>query len=76
MLQLDYAIDPAVTGTITLRTSQPVTRESLIPLLESALRSVDAVVVVQGNAYRVLPRTTARSPAPLSTPDGDKATTT
>jgi len=67
MLGLDYSVDPAVQGNITLRTSQPVARESLLPLLESALVSVDAVIVVQGSSYRVLPRAEARSRAPLAT---------
>jgi len=65
MLGLDYSVDPAVQGNITLRTSQPVSRESLLPLLENALRSVDAVIVVQGSSYRVLPREAARGSAPL-----------
>jgi len=66
MLGLDYSVDPAVQGNITLRTSQPVARESLLPLLETALRSVNAVIVVQGSSYRVLPREEARSSAPFS----------
>lgn len=65
MLGLDYSVDPAVQGNITLRTSQAVSRESLLPLLENALRSVDAVIVVQGSSYRVLPREAARGSAPL-----------
>jgi general secretion pathway protein D len=72
MLNLDYSVDPAVQGNITLRTSQPVARESLLPLLETALRSVDAVIVVQGSSYRVLPREQARASAPLS-PGGSAA---
>jgi general secretion pathway protein D len=66
MLNLDYSVDPAVQGNITLRTSQPVARESLLPLLETALRAVDAVIVVHGTSYRVLPRAEARASAPLS----------
>lgn len=66
MLGLDYSVDPAVQGNITLRTSQPVARESLLPLLETALRSVDAVIVVRGSSYRVLPReAAARGSAPI-----------
>ena len=67
MMGLDYSVDPAVQGNITLRTSQPVTRDSLLPLLETALRSVNAVIVVQGSSYRVLPIEQARSAAPLAT---------
>ncbi|HEY5722125.1 MAG TPA: type II secretion system secretin GspD [Allosphingosinicella sp.] len=66
MLGLDYSVDPAVQGNVTLRTSQPVTRDSLLPLLETALRSVNAVIVVQGSSYRVLPIEQARSAAPLA----------
>lgn len=66
MLEVDYSVDPAVEGNITLKTSQPVPRSQLVPLLESALRSVDAVIVKQGSAYRVLKREEARSRAPLS----------
>lgn len=61
MLGVDYSVDPDVSGNITLRNSKPVAREDLLPLLEAALRSVDAVVVPQGRTYRVLPRTAAKS---------------
>lgn len=60
MMGVDYSVDPAVSGNVTIRTVQPVGREALIPLLENALASVDAVIIRQGNAYRVLPRKAAR----------------
>jgi general secretion pathway protein D len=60
MMNADYAVDPAVTGNITLRTTQPVGRDALLPMLESALASVDAVVVRQGGSYRIIPRKAAR----------------
>jgi general secretion pathway protein D len=60
MMSVDYAVDPAVTGNITLRTTQPVGRDALLPMLESALASVDAVIVRQGGSYRVIPRKAAR----------------
>jgi general secretion pathway protein D len=66
MLELDYSVDPDVKGNITLRTSQPVARESLLPMLENALRSVNAVILVQGSSYRVLPREAAQTRAPLA----------
>lgn len=66
MLGLNYSIDPAVTGNITLRTAQPVPADSLLPLLESALRTLDAVILVQGSSYRIVPRSAARARAPLS----------
>jgi general secretion pathway protein D len=73
MLGLDYSIDPAVQGNVTLRTSQPVARESLLPLLETALRAVDAVIVVQGSSYRVLPRAEANGSAPLAPAGGSES---
>jgi general secretion pathway protein D len=66
MLGADYSIDPAVEGNITLRTSKPVAQESLIPLLENALASVDAVIVANGSSYRVVPRASARTRASLA----------
>ena len=68
MLEADYSVDPAVQGNITLRTRQPVPRTSLLPLLEQALGSVNAVILVQGGAYRVVPRKSARTAAPLAEP--------
>lgn len=66
MLGANYSIDPDVTGNITLRTVKPVTQSSLIPLLEEALGSVDAVVVKRGNSYRIVSRTKARSIASIA----------
>lgn len=60
MLKSDYSVDPAVRGNITLRTAEPVPTSALIPLLERALTSIDAVVVPSGKGYRVLPRDAAR----------------
>lgn len=69
MLGVDYAVDPAVTGNVTLRTATPVRRTELIPLLESALRSVGAVLIVDGNRYRVVTRAAARAEARLTSPE-------
>ena len=66
MLGADYSVDSAIQGTITLRTAQPVTRGQLVPLLEEALRSVGAVIIIDNGRYRVLPREAARAQAPLS----------
>ncbi len=68
MLGASYAIDPDVTGNITLRTVKPVTEASLIPLLEQALASVNAVIIKRGDSYRIIDRTKARNVAPIGTP--------
>lgn len=77
MLGANYTIDPDVTGNITLRTVRPVAQQSLIPLLEEALGSVDAVIVKRGDSYRIVSRDKARSvasiassPSSISRPSG------
>jgi len=50
-----FIIDPAVTGTVTVRTAKGIKRSDIIPTLEMLLRSVKAVLVKDGNYWRVLP---------------------
>lgn len=71
MLSVDYSIDPKVEGNVTLRTTKPVSRDALIPLLESALAPLNAVILAEGSNYRVVPRESARSGARFS--GGDAA---
>lgn len=66
MLGVNYAIDPDVTGNITMRTVRPVTAASLIPLLEEALGGVDAVIIKRTDGYRIVPRAKARGTAPVT----------
>lgn len=70
MLSADYSVDPKVQGNVTLRTTKPVPRDQLIPLLESALAPLDAVILADGSTYRVVPRENARKGARFSA-DGD-----
>lgn len=76
MLGVDYSVDPDVTGNITLRTTQPVTKEALLPMLESALQSVGAVIVRQGDSYRVMSRKAARTRAPVAVSSADAGVST
>ena len=55
VLSLNYAVDPRVSGTITLSTRRPVPRADTLPLLETALRGQGAVIVQQNGVYRILP---------------------
>jgi len=73
MLRLSYRIDPGVDGKLTLRSARPVAKESLLPLLESALASVDAVILRQGSTYVVAPRAEARAKAPVVDAGGTAA---
>ena len=63
MLRATYAIDPAVRGTATLRTSAPLTRAQLLPTLQALLAQNGAAVVQAGGLYRVLPQAAAAGAA-------------
>jgi len=76
MLHVDYSVDPKVEGNITLRTSKAVPRNALLPLLESALRSVNAVLVSDGDSYRIIAREDARTHATVQTSSGTDTTPT
>jgi general secretion pathway protein D len=54
-LGLTYTIDPTVHGTATLRTAQPLSRDQLLPVLQTLLAQNGASLVQAGDIYRVLP---------------------
>jgi general secretion pathway protein D len=54
ILHQPYTIDPAVTGTATLRTVVPLARAGLIPTLQMLLAQNKAVLVRSGGIYRVM----------------------
>ncbi|MCL2385723.1 MAG: type II secretion system protein GspD, partial [Alphaproteobacteria bacterium] len=54
-LKVGYVIDPRVQGTISLSTARPVAKSLLIPILESALRTANAVLVRDASGYRIIP---------------------
>ncbi len=59
LLRRNYVIDPAVQGAVTLQTSEPLARESLIPTLEMLLRMNGAALVERGGLFHVVPRESA-----------------
>lgn len=61
MLGANYVVDPAVTGTVTLATSQPLSRAELLPTLEALLRVNGAVVHEAEGIYSVVPASKALS---------------
>jgi general secretion pathway protein D len=67
MMGARYTIDPKVSGTITLRTPEPVARFGLVPLLEDALAPIGAVVIANGSSYRVVPKEGARAATTIAT---------
>ena len=57
VLGYNYSLEPGLQGAVTLRTSQPIPRENLIPVLESLLQARGAVLVkTPEGLYRVGPR--------------------
>ncbi|HTW93393.1 MAG TPA: type II secretion system secretin GspD, partial [Tepidisphaeraceae bacterium] len=54
-LGVGYAIDPRVQGTISLSSGRPVPKSQLLFILESALRTSNAVLVHDAGGYRIVP---------------------
>jgi general secretion pathway protein D len=54
-LRVNYAIDPSVHGTATLRTVTPLTNAQLLPVLQALLAQNGATLSQQNGVYRVLP---------------------
>ncbi|MEJ8574475.1 type II secretion system secretin GspD [Microbaculum marinum] len=53
-LGVNYVIDPEVSGRVSLASARPVSRDDLIPILESMLRINEAALVTEGAVYRVV----------------------
>jgi len=69
-LRVNYAIDPAVRGTVTLKTTVPLARSQVLPALQAVLAQNGASLVQSGGLYRVVPAAAAGAGAPgLATGD-------
>ncbi len=55
ILGLTYAVDPRVTGTISLSSARPIAKKDILPLFESALKVSGATLLKEGPLYKVLP---------------------
>lgn len=67
-LKLNYVVDPAVKGTVTISTAGELRREDLLPLLETILKINGATAIPTGNFYRIVPLPQApKSPLQVST---------
>jgi general secretion pathway protein D len=53
-LGLNYTVDPAVQGTVTLRTNRPIPREALLPTLETLLDDKGYGLFEEDGLYQVL----------------------
>jgi len=66
ILKVNYLIDPQVKGSVTLHTTNPVTQDAVLPIMESVLQQNGAAVVYQQGIYKVLPL--ADAPAQADSP--------
>lgn len=57
ILNVNYSFDDSITGTISMRTTQPIAREALLPTLENLLRMNGAALINNGHYYEVLSAT-------------------
>ena len=59
ILNENYTIDPAVGGSVTIRTSTSIPRDALTATLETLLRANGATMVKNGGMYQVVPQAVA-----------------
>jgi len=59
-LQVNYLIDPKVKGSVTLRTSRPMRREDVLPVLESVMQLNGAALVRKEGLWEVRPTANAQ----------------
>lgn len=55
ILGQNYVLSPKVVGKVTLQTTQPLTKEELLPTLEMVLRMNNAALVKDGKIYHIEP---------------------
>ncbi len=55
ILQKSYTIDPKVTGRITLETGKPISKESVLTALETALEASGAAISLTQGVYNIVP---------------------
>lgn len=55
ILGVNYALDEGVTGTITIKTSSPVSRAAVLSIFESALEGKGAALIEENGIYRISP---------------------
>lgn len=55
MLGINYVVDPAIQGTISLRTAKPLSRAAVLPAFEEALKLAGAALVPGSSGYQVVP---------------------
>ncbi|HAM51105.1 MAG TPA: hypothetical protein DCP92_10605, partial [Nitrospiraceae bacterium] len=66
VLKVNYIVDPSVKGRVNFRSTAPVAKEDVLPLMEVILRLNGIGVVEDGGLYRIVPiADVSREPAPV-----------
>jgi general secretion pathway protein D len=55
LLAVNYVLDPAVQGSVSLQTGRPLRRDLLVPTLETLLRMNNAALIHKGDRYEIVP---------------------
>jgi general secretion pathway protein D len=66
LLRLTYVIDPAVQGTVTLQTRDPLPRAAVLPAIDDALRLSGVALVDKAGIINVVPAANAAREAQLN----------
>ena len=61
LLGVNYVLDPAVQGSVSLQTGRPLRRDLLIPTLETLLRMNNAALVDNAGTFEIVPLNNAVS---------------
>ena len=67
ILGLNYAVDAAVSGNVTVETAQPVSKDDVLPIFETALKAANFGLVRRGHVYTIVPLAEARRQGQLVT---------
>ena len=66
VLKVNYIIDPQVKGRVNFRTTTPIPRDKILPIMEIILRLNGIAIVEESGLYRVIPiGGIAKEPAPI-----------
>ena len=55
ILKENYLIDPAVSGSVTLHTSRPVTQDTVLPIVEAVLEQNGAALIRDEGIFKIVP---------------------
>jgi general secretion pathway protein D len=66
VLRVNYIIDPAVKGRVNFRTTTPIPRDKILPVMEIILRLNGIAIVEESGLYRIIPiGGISKEPAPI-----------